>query len=85
MAITLAASVNNGVYRVKDYEMAQEGGEYLKTEYFYAALNALDQEDGVIYACFDTYGNSFDKELLDKIELEYGINKPKETLLTTYS
>ena len=53
--------------------MAQEGGEYLKTKYFYDALNALDQEDGVIYACFDTYGNPVDKELFDKIELEYGI------------
>ena len=73
MAITLAASVNNGVYRVEDYEMAQEGGEYLKTKYFYDALNALDQEDGVIYACFDAYGNPVDKELFDKIELEYGI------------
>ena len=74
MAITLAASVTYGVYRVKDYEMAQEGGEYMKTDYFYEALSSLSEGD-IIYACFDTYGNSIDKELLDKIELEYGINR----------
>jgi hypothetical protein len=73
MAITLAASVNNGVYRVEDYEMAQEGGEYWKTKYFYSVLHDLDKEDGVIYACFDTFGNPSDKELFDKIELEFGI------------
>ena len=72
MAITLAASVNNGVFRVGDYDMAQAGGEYLKTEYFYDALFGLKREDGVIYACFDTYGNSVDKVLFDKINVEYG-------------
>ena len=74
MAITLAASVTSGVYRIGDFEMAQEGGEYFKAQYFYDALNSLERENGVIYACFDTYGNLVDKELLDKIELEYGIN-----------
>ena len=73
MSITLAASVNSGVYRIEDFEMAQEGGEYLKTKYFYDALNSLDQEDGVIYACFDVYGSKEDKELFDKIEIEYEI------------
>lgn len=73
MSITLAASVNNGVYKVSDYEMKSEGGEYWKTEYFYDALNSLKREDGVIYACFDVYGSKEDKELFDKIEEEYGI------------
>ena len=73
MAITLAASVNNGVYRVGNFEMSQESGKYYRTKYFYDALNSLDQENGVIYACFDSYGNTVDKELFDKIGLEYGI------------
>ena len=77
MAVTLAASVNSGVYRIEDFEMAQEGGEYLKTKYFYDALSSLGQEDGVIYACFDVYGSKEDKDLFDKIEFEYGIKQHK--------
>ena len=73
MSITLAASVNNGIYRIEDFEMAQEGGEYLKTKYFYDALSSLDQADGVIYACFDFYGDPVHKDLFNKIEFEYGI------------
>ncbi len=69
--MTIAASVNDGVYRIGN-EMP-EGGEYLKTSYFYDALDSLRQEDGVIYACFDVYGSKEDKELFDKIEFEYGI------------
>ena len=70
MTITLAASVNVGVYKVTD---KAAGGKYWKTEYFYESLSSLKKEDGVIYACFDTYGAKEDKELFDKIEEEYGI------------
>ena len=73
MAITLAASVNAGVYRITDHEMIKQSNTYYKTKYFYSVLHDLDKEDGVIYACFDTYGNPVDKELFDKIEQEYGI------------
>ena len=69
---TLAASVTAGVYRISNFELAQQFGKYLKTEYFYEALNSLSHGD-IIYACFDVYGSKEDKELFDKIEFEYGI------------
>lgn len=44
-------------------KLVKEGGEYIKTKYFYDAFNTLDQEDGIIYACLDTYNKRFYPDL----------------------
>ena len=81
MSITLAASVNDGVYIMDDYTMVKQNGYHLKTEYFYESLNDLTIDDGIIYASFDCYGTPRDKELLELIEKEYGIRHYPELCL----
>ena len=70
MSITLAASVNDGVYVIDDYTMAKQNGHYLKTEYFYSSLNDLTRDDGIIYASFDCRGTPRDKEIFELIKKE---------------
>ena len=69
MSITLAASTQAGVYKIGNYD----AGELLRTTYFYDALHDLREQDCVIYACFDVYGSELDRDIFDKINVEYGV------------